>query len=117
LAIRTEAQDCCKTSATGAGSETTWSFRKQVNEVNVLFVAKRHGRLVSGLTENDIRVTDDGKPAEAILGFHTEQDLALRVGMIVDTSDSVTRKFNFEQRAATAFLRRVLNRTGDLAFI
>jgi Ca-activated chloride channel homolog len=112
----TKAQDIGVT-AIAAVSESSWSFHKQVNEVNVLFVAKRHGKFVNGLTENDIRVIDDGKPAEAILGFRSEHDLAMRVGLIIDTSDSITRKFRFEQAAASAFLRHVLNGPADLAFV
>ena len=94
------AQDGCGITAPAA-PESEWSFHKQVNEVNVLFVAKRHGKFVSDLAQSDITVVDDGKPADSILGFRTERDLALRVGLLIDTSDSLTGRFSFEQAAAS----------------
>jgi len=110
------AQDCCGITAPAA-PESEWSFRKEVNEVNVLFVAKRHGKFVSDLAQSDITVVDDSKPAKTILGFRTERNLALRVGLLIDTSDSLTGRFSFEQAAASAFLRHVLSQSDDLAFV
>ena len=114
----TQAQECvqCGMMAAQAAVDGEWSFRKQVNEVNVLFVAARHGRFVSDLTPSDITVVDDSKPA-TILGFRTERDLPLRVGLVIDTSNSVKDRFRFEQAAASAFLRHSLDRDGDLAFV
>jgi len=113
------AQDCiqCGMIDTPAAPGSEWSFRTQVNEVNVFFVAARHGKLASDLVQNDITVVDDNKPAAAILGFRTERDLPLRVGLVIDTSDSVTGRFRFEQAAASAFLSHALDRSGDLAFV
>jgi Ca-activated chloride channel homolog len=113
------AQDCvqCGTIVAAAAPDGEWSFRKQVNEVNVLFVAARHGKPVSDLTRNDITVVDDNKPAAAIVAFRTERELPLRVGLVVDTSDSLKRRFRFEQAAASAFLRHALDRDGDLGFV
>jgi VWFA-related protein len=37
--------------------------------------------------------------------------------MVVDTSNSVTSRFRFEQEAASAFLRQQVNRGDDLAFV
>ena len=90
---------------------------KQVNEVNVLFVATRKGKAVGDLSRNDISVRDDNKPPIAILGFRTELELPLRVGVAIDTSSSVTSRFRFEQDAASAFFRQALNRDGDLGFV
>jgi VWFA-related protein len=117
--LAAHAQDCvpCATLATSATPDGEWSFRKQVNEVNVLFVASRRGKLVSDLSPNDITVVDDNKPAAAILAFRTERELPLRVGLVIDTSESLKRRFRFEQAAASAFLRHVLDRDGDLGFV
>jgi Ca-activated chloride channel family protein len=114
-----QAQDCiqCSTMTTSVPSQSEWLIRKQVNEVNVLFVAARHGRVAGELAQNDITVVDDNRPAAAILGFRTERDLPLRVGLVIDTSNSVTDRFRFEQAAASAFLRHALDREGDLAFV
>ena len=113
------AQDCaqCATIVAPAPRDNEWSLHKEVNEVNVLFVAVRHGEFASDLVQTDITVVDDNKPAARILGFRTERDLPLRVGLLIDTSDSVTKRFHFEQAAASAFLSNVLDRSGDLAFV
>jgi len=88
-----------------------------VNEVNVLFIAANKGKSVSELSRDDISVRDDNKPPAAMLGFRTEHELALRVGVLIDTSGSVTQRFRFEQAAASAFFHQVLTRPGDLGFV
>ncbi len=98
-------------------SATEWTLSKQVNEVNVLFLASRDGKATGDLSQNDVLVEDDGKPPAAILGFRTEHELPLRVGMVIDTSSSVNSRFRFEQAAASLFLREVLQRDDDLAFV
>jgi VWFA-related protein len=90
---------------------------KQVTEVNVLFVALHNGQPVGDLSQSDLSVQDDNKPPKAVLSFRTERDLPLRVGMVVDTSSSLTSRFRFEQDAASAFLRQAVNRERDLGFV
>jgi Ca-activated chloride channel family protein len=115
------AQDCaqCATNALleAPVSSGEWLLTKQVNEVNVLFVATRKGKAVGDLSRNDISVRDDDKPPTAILGFRTELELPLRVGVAIDTSSSVTSRFRFEQAAASAFFHQAVNRDGDLGFV
>jgi VWFA-related protein len=41
----------------------------------------------------------------------------LRLGLVVDTSDSVRDRISFEQAAATKFLQEVVGDKGDLAFV
>jgi VWFA-related protein len=94
-----------------------WLLTKHVTEVNVLLVAVHNGKPVEGLLQKDFAVHDDNKPPAVILGFRTERDLPLRVAMVIDTSNSVTSRFRFEQEAASAFLRQQVNRGSDLAFV
>ena len=94
-----------------------WLLTKQVNEVNVLFMAAHNGEPVAGLSRNDIVVRDDGKAPKAILGFRNEQKLPLRVGVVIDTSSSVTSRFRFEQSAASAFFHQAMKRDSDLGFV
>lgn len=98
-------------------STSEWSFTKEVNEVNLLFIATHNGRFIDGLSQNDITVLDDKKPPAAILGFRSERELPLRVGLVIDTSSSVTSRFRFEQRAASAFLFQTLRSKEDRAFV
>jgi VWFA-related protein len=89
----------------------------QVNEVNVVFIAARKGKSVSDLSQDDISVQDDNKPPAAMLRFRTEQQLGLRVGVVIDTSGSITSRFRFEQAAASAFFHHVLTQPDDLGFV
>src|SRR6266478_3967093 len=114
-------QDCVQCATGAAPKETAsaseWVWTKHVNEVNVLFVAAHKGKLIRDLSQNDISVRDDDKPPAAIVGFRTELELPLRVGMVIDTSSSVTTRFQFEQAAASIFLRQTMNRDRDLGFV
>lgn len=94
-----------------------WLLTTQVNEVNVLFVAAHKGQTVAELSQDDISVQDDNKPPAAILSFRNGQKLPLRVGVAIDTSNSVTSRFRFEQAAASAFFHQAVKREGDLGFV
>src|SRR5690348_6051019 len=94
------------------------TIRKQVNEVNVIFtVTDKHGRYVKNLTEKDFKVVDDNKPPQQIVSFHSETDLPLRVGLLVDSSNSVRDRFRFEQEAAIEFLNQIVRPRPDRAFV
>ena len=115
------AQSCAQCSMSAGvdapASASEWTFSTQVNEVHVVFLAVHGGKAVTGLSQNDISIHDDGKPPAAILGFRTEHELPLRVAMVIDTSSSVTSRFRFEQTAASLFLRQALQQENDLAFV
>jgi VWFA-related protein len=117
--VGAQVQDCgmCATSqALLATAPNSWTLRKQVNEVQVLFTASRHGRFVAGLTENDVTVRDNNKPA-AIVDFRGRGNLPLRVALLVDTSDSIRKRFQFEKQAAAIFLRQTLRGQADQAMV
>src|SRR5437588_352892 len=111
------AEDNTAANAEPTVSASEWSFTKQLTEVHVLFLAGHDGKAVPDLSQNDVTVRDDNKAPAAVLGFRTEKDLPLRVGVLIDTSSSVNSRFHFEQAAASLFLRQAVNRSGDLAFV
>jgi VWFA-related protein len=115
------AQNCAQCAISAAVdppvSTSQWTFSKQVNEVNVLFLVSRGGKALGGLSLDDISVQDDGKAPAAILSFRNEQELPLRIALLIDTSSSVASRFRFEQDAASVFLRQALEREEDLAFV
>jgi len=80
------------------------------------FTATDHGKSVTGLSLSDIQIRDDNQPPEAILGFHNVTQLPLRIGLVIDLSNSVIDRFSFEQGAASKFLEVVTDRN-DLAFV
>jgi len=92
-------------------------IRSSVDEVSILFAATDHGKSVVNLTTADIGVRDDGKSPNAILNFRNESQLPLRLGLVIDISNSVVDRFKFEQAAAIKFLDKVVTDTNDLAFV
>ena len=98
--------------------DVTTTITKTVNEVNVVFtVTDRHGRYVKNLAKGDFSVLDDSKPAEQIRSFHSETDLPLQVGLMVDASNSVRDRFKFEQESAIEFLNQTVRPRYDKAFV
>ena len=89
----------------------------EVDLVNVVFsVTDRRSRLVTGLGPDDFRVYEDGVQQE-ISRFSSETNLPLRIGLLIDTSNSVRPRFQFEQEAAIDFLHTVLRPKQDEAFV
>src|SRR5579859_4684914 len=65
--------------------------------VNVLFtVFDKKNRMVVDLTKDDVRVVEDNKP-QSIRFFSRESDLPLRIGILIDTSNSIRERLHFEQ--------------------
>ncbi len=94
------------------------TIRKQVDEVNVIFtVTDKHGHFIKDLTQKDFQVLDDKKPPKNIVSFRSETDLPLRVGLLVDASNSVRDRFKFEQDAAIEFLNQTVRPKSDRAFV
>jgi len=92
-------------------------LRHSVDEVALLFAATNHGESVPDLTRSDVQIRDDRRPPTAITGFLSESELPLRMGIVIDTSESITNRFAFEQKAATNFLDKVVTDKKDLAFV
>jgi VWFA-related protein len=98
--------------------DTITTIRKRVDEVNVVFtVTDKREHFVKDLTENDFRVVDDNKPAQSIRSFSRQTNLPLRVGLLIDASNSVRDRFKFEQEAAIEFLNQIIRPKYDKAFV
>lgn len=93
------------------------TIRKRVDEVNVIFtVTDKHGHYVKDLTKTDFRVLDDRQPQSQVVSFGSETNLPLRVGLLIDASNSVRDRFKFEQAAAIEFLNQIIRPSFDKAF-
>src|SRR5262249_21506109 len=76
----------------------------------------RRNKLVRDLEQGYFKVLDEGKPQE-IRYFSKQSDLPLRIGMLLDTSNSIRERIKFEQDASVSFLFSVLRRNKDEAFV
>ncbi len=89
-----------------------------VNEVNLVFtVTDKRGHFVKDVKQDDLKVLDDSKPPKAIRSFVSQTDLPLRVGLLVDASNSIRDRFKFEQEAAIEFLNQIVRPKSDEAFV
>jgi len=87
-----------------------------VARVNMLFtVTDKKGRFVTNLAKDDFEIREE-KKQQQILEFVAESDLPLRLGILVDSSNSVRDRFKFQQEAAVEFVNSVV-RPEDKAVI
>jgi Ca-activated chloride channel homolog len=90
----------------------------QVDLVDLIFTATdKHGHFIKDLKQDDVRLLDEGKPPLHIEAFESETGLPLRVGLLIDASNSIRERFRFEQEAAVEFLHQVVRPKSDLAFV
>ena len=98
--------------------DTAYTIRKNVPEVRLQFtVADEHGRLVSDIAPSEIRILDNQVPVAHLRQFERVSDLPLRVGLLLDVSDSMKRAMEQEKSVALAFLKRVVRPETDRAFV
>ncbi len=88
-----------------------------VTRVNMLFtVTDKKGRFITDLTKEDFQLAE-GKKQQTINQFTAESDLPLRLGILVDTSNSIRDRFKFEQQAAVEFINSVVRPRQDKLMI
>lgn len=93
------------------------TFSADVSLVNLLAVVRdEHGRFIKDLGEGDFLLEDDGRP-QKISHFSRESNLPLTLGLLLDTSASMTRVLDDEREAAHGFLKEVLRPEQDRAFV
>src|SRR5580693_6753043 len=82
----------------------------------VATVMDRHRNFVTDLDQSDFKILEDGAPQE-IRYFGRDTDLPLRIGILLDTSNSIRPRLEFEKDAAMDFLQHVIRRNQDQAFL
>ncbi len=97
--------------------EAPFVVETRVAEVAVqLAVTDRSGKPVRELRRDDLQIFDSGKPA-AITQIRREDELPLRVALVIDWSDSMQKDLGFERKVALDFLRTVLRPDIDRAMV
>jgi VWFA-related protein len=85
-------------------------------------IRDKHGALVSSLQKSDFTLTEDGRP-QTIKSFSRETNLPFLLGLVVDTSRSVSGAMESERKAAGKFVDLMLPadpknvKAGDQAFL
>jgi hypothetical protein len=91
------------------------TFHSRSDEVNVIFtVTDKHNKFIKDLKQNQFKILDNNRPPRQILDFSAETDLPLRVGLLIDASNSTafclsrTPRFHFCIRSSAPKLTRHL---------
>jgi VWFA-related protein len=106
--------------STVAGDDTLpiQTFHSRSDEVNVIFtVTDKHNKFIKDLKENQFKFLDNNRPPRQIMNFSAETDLPLRVGLLIDASNSIRDRFLFEQDSAIEFLHQIIRPKTDKAFV
>jgi VWFA-related protein len=115
LGIAAQAQQAGE--AAGAQKPDDTRIVLDVTRVNVLFtVTDKRGRFITDLAKSDFEVIEN-KKAQSILEFAAESDLPLRLGILVDCSNSIRDRFRFIQEAAIEFINSVMRPQEDRALV
>jgi VWFA-related protein len=106
-----------------ASEQSAATLKIQAREVVLpVTVRDKHGALVTTLKAGDFTLTEDGRP-QVIKSFTRESNLPFRLGLLVDTSRSVSAALDSERKAASKFVDRMLpadpkaGTAGDEAFL
>ena len=84
------------------------TLKVQAREVLLpVTVRDKKGALVTSLQVSDFTLTEDGRP-QKIKSFTRETNLPYRLGLLVDTSRSLSGAIESERKAATKFVDRML---------
>lgn len=90
---------------------------KNVNAVPLVFLAlDKHNHFVPGLQASQVQIYDNNQ-LQQLEHFDAEGNLPLRIVLLLDISNSISSRWDFEQRAATDFLQSVLKEGRDEAMV
>jgi VWFA-related protein len=104
--------------ATATDDLPVQTFHSRSDEVNVIFtVTDKHNKFIRDLKENQFKFLDNNRPPRQIMNFSAETDLPLRVGLLIDASNSIRDRFLFEQDSAIEFLHQIIRPKTDKAFV
>jgi VWFA-related protein len=94
--------------AAPASDQPAATLKIQAREVVLpVTVRDKHGALVTNLQKADFTLTEDSRP-QTIKSFTRESNLPFRLGLLVDTSRSVSGAMENERKAAAKFVDLML---------
>jgi Ca-activated chloride channel homolog len=90
---------------------------QRVTEVDMLLsVVNRKQKFIVDLEQKDFKLFEDNHEQE-IKFFSRQIDLPLRLGLLMDTSNSIRPRLQFEKEAATNFVSNTLRKDRDQMFV
>lgn len=92
------------------------TIHRHVEEVRLTLSADDDSRPLKNLSVGAFTIFDNEHEVSPT-AFSADSDLPLRIGLLVDRSDSVRKEFPAEQRAAQQFLKSVLRPDVDSIFL
>ena len=99
------------------GQNPNATQRVRVAEVDMLLsVVNRKQKFIVDLEKSDFRVLEDNHE-QKIEFFSRQIDLPLRLGLLMDTSNSIRPRLQFEKEAATNFVSNTLRKDRDQMFV
>ena len=91
-----------------ANDQSVTTLHMQAREVLLpVTVRDKHGALVTTLQKSDFSLTEDGRP-QVIKSLMHQADLPFQMGLLVDTSRSVSGAMEDERKAAGQFVDQML---------
>jgi VWFA-related protein len=117
IAVAAAGQDPVRPAGQILQNDEPTRIQVDVTRVSLLFtVTDKKGRFITDLDKGDFEVVE-GKRQQTISEFTAESDLPLRLGILIDTSNSVRERFKFEQEAASQFIDSVMRTNLDKALV
>ena len=117
IAVAAAGQDPARPAGQILQSDEPTRIQVDVTRVSLLFtVTDKKGRFITDLAKDDFEIIE-GKRRQTISDFTAESDLPLRLGILIDTSNSVRERFKFEQEAASQFIDSVMRTNLDKALV
>jgi Ca-activated chloride channel family protein len=93
------------------------TLRVDVKLVNIFVnVTDRNGAIVGGLTQDDFKVTEDGR-IQQIAVFERQSELPLNLTLAIDTSGSVKKDMADEADAARRFVHAILRPQDQMSLL
>ena len=83
----------------------------------IFTVTDKHGKFVRDLKQAQFQILDNNRPPREIVSFESQTDLPLRVGILIDASNSIRDRFLFEQQATEQFVQSIIRPHSDKGFV
>ena len=77
-------------------------------------VTDKNGAIVGGLTQDDFKITEDGRP-QKIAVFERQSEMPLNLVLALDTSSSTYKDRNLEQSASKKFVRALIRPQDEMS--